>query len=181
MRICRGRSKRWGSSHLIWDISNIGFDICIPLDILYWPCGERHFGVMLHVNYVCIKESRIVCWLCSFSLLMRRKPGQLIHMQPSKATWDQPCSRCCDDHCPLLQCTCPSSGEREETAFLSSTQMSPLVVPMLHGQPRSQKVLFSLLETSQSSVAPAKLKHKFDYLTNYFLISRALFILWKCL
>lgn len=65
--------------------------------------------------------------------------------------------------------------------FSAALRYHSLIVLMLHGQPRSEKVLFSLLETSQSSVAPTKLKHRFDYLTNYFLISRALFILWKWL
>lgn len=52
--------------------------------------------------------------------------------------------------------------------FSAAFRYHPLTVPHCVGRP-GQKVLFSVLETSQSSVAPAKLKHRFGYLTNYFL------------
>lgn len=106
---------------------------------------------------------------CAPSLLVRKKPGQLVHRQPSKARGDQPCSRCCGDRCPLFRCTCPRSGEREETNFLSSTQMSPLYSPHMAWAAQVRKSPVLCAEASQSSVALDKLKHRFGYLTNYFL------------
>lgn len=58
--------------------------------------------------------------------------------------------------------------ERKPT-FSAALRCHLFIVPIWHGQPRSEKVLFSVLEASQSSVALDKLKHRFGYLTNYFL------------
>lgn len=96
----------------------------------------------------------------ALSLLVERQPGWLVHMQRSEV-----CPIQGVDHCPLFQCSCASPGEREEMAFLSSSQLSPLAD--LHclgmaGWLRESRLLCD----GDLSVAPAMPKQRFSYLTS---------------